>query len=119
MIVNAWKEAMRNAQYGDALTVPAYMEVGTDGTAVDATDTALGTEVFRKVHDSKVKIDADTIRYGSKILVGEANGNDITEYSEVNAAAAGTIMNREVFATITKSSAFELRIETEVEFLNV
>ena len=116
MIVDDWIEAIRNAQYGDALTVPGWVAIGTGSTAVTGADSALETEVFRKAHDSKTKIDTDTIRYESKILTTEANGNVLREYCEVNAVAAGVIMNHEVFASITKSSAFELRIQTDCEF---
>lgn len=118
MIIDDWIEAIRNAQYGDSLTVPGWLAVGTDDTAVVGSDSALGTEVFRKAHDSKTKINGDTIRYESKILTTEANGNVLREYCEVNAASGGTIMNREVFASITKSDAFELRIQTDCEFID-
>lgn len=115
MIVDAWITIMQDVLTGGSNTMPGWCAIGTGSTAISASDTALVTEVFRKAHDTSEKIDSDTVRFKTKILSTEANGNVLREYGEFNATSGGTIMNRQVFASITKASSFELRIETEVE----
>lgn len=115
MIVDAWITIMQDVLSGGANNMPGWCAIGTGSTAINASDTALETEVFRKAHDTLEKIGTDTVKFKTKILSTEANGNILREYGELNTSSGGTLMNRQVFASITKASSFELRIETEVK----
>ncbi len=52
---------------------PTHIAVGTDNTAPDAADTALGAELLRKVIASVVQT-ANKVTYGVEYAAGEATG---------------------------------------------
>lgn len=100
--------------YPKFLTVgwtPAYCAVGTDGTAVLATDTALGGEVFRKAITRREALDDGLIFYTS-ILADEANGYTLEEFGIfTEAVAGGDAWARVTVPEITKTVALVVNSE--------
>lgn len=87
--------------------VMSYTAVGTSSTATASTQTALGTELYRKAatyaHTSGTKVFTFTTHFAA----GEATGA-ITEAGICNAASSGTFLDRVTFAVINKASDDEL-----------
>jgi len=116
MIVDAWLNAVRDFIYGDAITAPTHIAVGTGTTAALASDTALETEILpdganRNTITSRTKPSAKQVRLQTSIAAGEANGNALTEVGALNAASAGTLMNRVVHSAINKDASFEVKYQ--------
>ena len=101
----------------------SHVAVGTGTAAVQASDTKLAGEIFRKpivpvdpsrnitttdANKRKVTITAD-------LDFGEANGA-LTEAGLFNAAAAGVMYNRVVFPPINKTADFKLTLIWEIIF---
>ena len=124
MIVDAWLNAMRDFIYGDAITAPTHMAVGTGTTPALASDTTLETEIYpdganRKAITSRTKPSARKVRLQTLIAAGEANGNALTEVGVLNAATGGTLMNRVVHTAIHKDASFELKVQILTELTDV
>lgn len=87
--------------------VMSYTAVGTSSTATASSQTALGTELYRKAatyaHTSGTKVFTFTTHFAA----GEATGA-ITEAGICNAASSGTFLDRVTFAVINKASDDEL-----------
>lgn len=87
----------------------SHIAVGTGTTAPAATQTALVTELARKAatfaHTAGTKI----MTFSAKFNAGEATGA-ITEAGVVNAASAGTFIDRVTFAVINKGDDDELTV---------
>ncbi len=124
MIVDAWLNELRNLIYGDAVTAPTHIAVGTGTTAALASDTTLETEIFpdganRNAITSRTKPSAKKVRLQTLISSGEANGNVLTEVGVLNAATGGTLMNRVVHTAIHKDASFELKVQILTELSDV
>jgi len=114
MIVDAFLNAVRNVIYGDSITMPSHIAVGTGTTAANANDTALETEIQpdganRSAIDSKTKPENKAFQFQMFIGTGDGNGHILTEFGAINAASGGTLMNRIVHTQINKDSSFELK----------
>lgn len=124
MIVDAFLNSIRNAIYGDSISFPSYMAIGTGTTAATAGDTTLETEVFpdganRTAIGSKTKTTSKQVSFYMTVAAGEANGNSLTEVGALNAATSGTLMNRFVHTAIAKTAAFELRYQLKLTLSDV
>ena len=124
MIVDAFLTALRNAMYGDSVTMPTHIGVGSGTTLVAAGDTILETEVFpdgtnRSAISSRTKPSASSVRLQMLIGVGEANGESLTELGAANAAAAGTLANHIVHPAITKTAAYQIKYQIQYTFSDV
>ena len=118
MIVDAFLNLLRDAIYGDSVTYPTHIAIGTGTTPAAAGDTALETEVFpdganRSAISSKTKPAAKTTRSQMLVGTGEANGEDLTEVGEVNAATGGTLTNHVIHTAIAKDASFELKYQIQ------
>lgn len=124
MIVDVFLNAVRNAIYGDSITFPTHMAIGTGTIAAAAIDTTLETEVFpdganRSAINLKSKTTSKKISFYMKVAAGEANGNSLTEEGVINAASGGTLGNRNVHSAIIKDASFELRYQINITFSDV
>ena len=117
MILDDYIEDIRNLIYGDSVTMPTYIAIGTGTTAATGADTILETEVGRKSL-SKSKSGDDTIAYESTWNITEGNGNTITEVGAINAASSGTLANRQVFPGFSKTDDYELRVQIYIKSEN-
>ena len=124
MIVDVFLNLLRDAIYGDSVTYPTHIAIGTGTTAAAAGDTALETEVYpdganRSAISSRTKPAAKKVRFQMLVGAGEANGENLTEVGEVNAATGGTFTNRVVHNVILKTAAFELRYQIQTTLSDV
>lgn len=118
MIVDAFLNLLRDAIYGDAVTYPGWIAIGTGTTAASASDTALETEVFpdganRSAISSRTKPASKIMRSQMLVSAGEANGNNLTEVGELNAATGGTLTNHVIHTVIAKDASFELKYQIQ------
>jgi hypothetical protein len=90
----------------------AYIAVGTGAVAAALGDTALGAELTR-VLATVTNPDADTLRFVSSFGAGVATGA-ITESGLLDAAAAGNLLARQVFAAINKGATDTLSMTWEL-----
>lgn len=119
MIVNAFLTAVRNAIYGDTVTMPSHIAIGIGTTAVTASDITLETEVDRNTISSKSKPSTKKVRMQITIGANENNGMALTEFGAANAVIGGTLTNRIVHAAINKTSVFELKYQITIELFDL
>lgn len=124
MILNAFLALLRDVMYGDTVTMPTHIAIGTGTTASTASDTALETEVFpdgsnRSAISTRTKPANNKVRLQMLVGAGEANGNDLTEVGATNAATGGVFMNRMVHTEIPKTVTFELLYQVQATLTDV
>lgn len=124
MILDAFLNALRDAIYGDSVTMPTHIAIGSGTTAVTASDTALETEVFpdganRSAISSRTKPAAKQVRMQMLVGVGEANGENLTEVGASNAATGGTFTNRMVHTAVAKTAAHQLKYQIKITLSDV
>ena len=83
--------------------VMSHIAVGTGTTAAAAGNTALVTEVLRKAATFSHTAGTKVFQFEATFNAGEATGA-ITEAGVLNAASAGTMLDRVVFAVINKGA---------------
>ena len=83
--------------------VMSYIAVGTGTTAAATGNTALVTEVLRKAATFSHTTGTKVFQFEATFNAGEATGA-ITEAGVLNAATAGTMLDRVVFAVINKGA---------------
>ena len=83
--------------------VMSYIAVGTGTTAAATGNTALVTEVLRKAATFSHTTGTKVFQFEATFNAGEATGG-ITEAGVLNAATAGTMLDRVVFAVINKGA---------------
>ena len=116
-VLDGWLTVVRNAMYGDAITAPGWVAIGTGTTAVTGADTALETEILRAACTNG-KVSTDIVSYTKTWATTDGNGNDFTEGGAVNAVSAGTFANRKVFPAFSKTSSYELRVSVYIKSEN-
>jgi hypothetical protein len=87
-------------------TAMGYCAIGTNNTAPAAGDTALASEVGRVALTSKVQGtggNANQVTYSATFPAGTGTGT-IVEAGILNAAAAGIMLTRSIFAAIVKGA---------------
>ena len=124
MIVDAFLNSLRDWVYGDSVTYPGYIAVGTGTTAASASDTALETEVLpdganRNEITSRTKPAAKKVRLQTILAAGHANGSALTEVGALNAATGGTLMNHVIHTVINKDVTFEVKYQILIELSDV
>lgn len=81
---------------------PTHIAVGTDATAPLATDTILGTEVFRNIITRRISA-SKKATYQLFLDTGDANGNTLVEAGIFNRSSAGDMLSRVTFTAIVKT----------------
>lgn len=91
-------------------TAMTHMAVGTGAVAAALGNTTLGTELAR-VALTSTTVSTNTIQYACTFAAGTPAGtNALTEAGLFNAASAGTMLCRTVFAAINKAPGDSLTI---------
>ena len=108
MILDNWLTVVRDAMYGDAITAPTHLAIGTGTTPVVGADTTLETEVLRSACVNG-KVGTDIVSYTKTWATTDGNGNSFAEACAVNASSGGTLANRKIFPAFAKTSSYELR----------
>lgn len=96
----------------------SHIAIGSDNTAPDVTDTALGSEITREsLVDEDILIDT----YSTYIFLDttEANGNTIREMGAFNQASGGTMFNRALTNEIAKDSTKEVTVQLDITVATV
>jgi hypothetical protein len=116
-VVTAGRNLIRDLLYGASSAQITHFALGTNNTAVVATDTALGSEVFRDTLTSRVADEATlTVKY--YLASGSANGNTLKEAGLLTALSGGTLYARSVLASeIVKTSSIAITFTWELEWL--
>ncbi len=83
--------------------VMSHIAVGTGTTAAAAGNTALVTEILRKAATFSHTAGTKVFQFEATFNAGEATGA-ITEAGVLNAASAGAMLDRVVFAVINKGA---------------
>lgn len=109
LVVNSGLDKLRDLigypdpGFDPAGKTPAYMAIGTGATAAAATDTTLGTEVFRKLITARYP-QTHGIEFLLDLQTSEANGNTLTEIGLFSESADGILWSRCVHTAITKTA---------------
>lgn len=125
MIVDTGLNAVRDHIFGDSISAPSHIAIGTGTTSPLASDTTLETEIYpdgsnRNTITSRTKPSAKKVRLQTIIAAGEANGMVLTEVGALNAATGGALTNRVVLPTgISKNASFELKVQILIELSGV
>lgn len=102
----------------NATSTPAifnYVAIGTNATAEQATDTALGTECAgsTRQQDTAATPDPPTTTGQQQLIVTFAAGNctaTVTEAGVLNASTGGTLLNHKTFGGVVKSAGDSLEV---------
>lgn len=89
-------------------TAMSHMAVGSNATAAALANTALGVELGRSALTSTT-VTANAVTYVASFPAGTGTGA-ITEAGLFNAASAGTMLCRTVFAVVNKQASDTLQI---------
>ena len=95
-------------------TAYTHMAIGTGTTAAAVGDTTLVTETGRVVFTSSA-VTTNAIAYVGDFPAGTGTGS-ITEAGILNAASAGTLLNRTTFSAVNKTASDALKITWTVTF---
>lgn len=112
LVVTTGREAAIDRLQAAAVAVHDYQAIGTGTNAAAAGDTALQTEVAR-VQGTLSQPTSTTDRLVTTFGAGVGTGS-ITETGRLNAAAAGNLFARQVFAVITKAAGDSLQTTHDI-----
>jgi len=104
LVVLAGRNQIRDALYGELITAPAYMALGTSTATVASTNVALAAEVLRDVLTSRAK-GSGTITFKYFLTSTQGNGITFREAGLFNAPTAGTMFARTLFTPIDKTAS--------------
>ncbi len=102
LVVTVGKNFVASRMVGASANVMSHMAIGESSTAAAITDTALGTEVGRVALSSATATGA-VATYTALFPAGTGTGA-IVEAGIFNAASAGTMLCRTVFAVVNKGA---------------
>ncbi len=115
LITTVGKEFIVSRMGGSSANVMSHMAIGTNSTAAAASNTTLGAELTRKALSAAV-VTGQSIEYSAVFGAGEGTGA-ITEAGILNAASAGTLLNRLTFSVVNKDAADILIVNWTVSLL--
>lgn len=102
LVVTVGKNFVASRMVGTAAAVMSHMAVGSSSTAAAAGDTALGAELGR-VALAASTASANVVTYTATFPAGTGTGA-VVEAGILNAASAGTLLCRTVFAVVNKGA---------------
>jgi len=97
-------------------TAPSHMAIGSDGTAPDPSDSALGTELARVVFTSATVTD-NVITWVGTFGPGVGTGT-VQEAGIFNASSGGTLLARIIHGAFAKGASDTLTITWTLELTN-
>jgi hypothetical protein len=102
LVVTVGKNFVASRMVGTASNVMSHMAIGSSGTAAAVGDTALGAELGRVALASAVAT-TNVVTYTATFPAGTGTGA-VVEAGIFNAASAGTMLCRTVFAVVNKGA---------------
>jgi hypothetical protein len=116
LVVTAGRNLVRDLLKGDSAATLTHLALGTGTGAVAATDTTLGTEVFRGALTSLTAA-AGKLTAVYYLGTGSANGNTLSEAGLLTASSGGVLYARALLAsTIAKTAAISATFTWELTF---
>ena len=103
LVVSAGLEFICSRMAGTSAGVMSHMAVGSGSTAAAAGDTDLGSLLGSREALDSTTASTNTITYVASFEAGDGTGA-ITEAGIFNAATAGTMLCRTVFAVVNKGA---------------
>jgi hypothetical protein len=100
LVVTVGKNFVASRMVGTSANVMSHMAIGSDNTPAAAGDTALGTELGR-VALAGASAATNVVTYTATFPAGTGTGA-VVEAGIFNAASAGTMLCRTVFAVVNK-----------------
>ena len=108
LVVTDGKEFVASRMKDTTKAAMSHMAIGTGSTAAAAADSALGSQADRNALTSSV-VSGAAVTYVATFAAGEGTGA-ITEAGLFNAASAGDMLCRTVFAVVNKGSSDSMTI---------
>ena len=108
LVVTDGKEYVASRMKDTTKAAMSHMAIGTGSTAAAAGDAALGSQADRNALTSSV-VSGAAVTYVATFAAGEGTGA-ITEAGLFNAASAGDMLCRTVFAVVNKGSSDSMTI---------
>jgi hypothetical protein len=102
IVVNVGKTFVASRMVGTTANIMSHMAIGSDSTAAAAGDTALGAELGR-VALATATSSSNVVTYTATFPAGTGTGA-VVEAGLFNAASAGTMLCRTVFAVVNKGA---------------
>jgi hypothetical protein len=102
LVVTVGKTFVASRMVGVASNIMSHMAIGSGGTAAAAGDTALGAELGR-VALATATSSSNVVTYTATFAAGTGTGA-VVEAGLFNAASAGTMLCRTVFAVVNKGA---------------
>lgn len=102
LVVTVGKNFVASRMVGTASNIMSHMAIGSGSTAAAAGDTTLGTELGR-VTLASASATNNVVTYTATFPAGTGTGA-IVEAGVLNAASAGTLLCRTVFAVVNKGA---------------
>jgi hypothetical protein len=119
LVVSTGKALFASRLIGTASAVASHIGVGTDSTAAAVTQTALTAELVRAALTSTTNVTTtvtnDAVQYVATLGAGVGTGA-LVEAGIFNAASAGTMLSRVVFAVVNKGAADTMTITWKITF---
>lgn len=115
VMTDAWMTIMRNVLYGDSVTMPTHVAIGTGVVAVSGSDIAMENELFRNIIDTRTKPGSAKVMFQGTLSAAHGNGTTFNRVGMFNAASGTTMVNHLSHTGILKADTFELRYQTEIE----
>lgn len=112
LIVTAGKDLLLAASGAKKVSDFNRLAIGTNNTAASASDTALGTQVYRTTALTPTNPDSHTLQFQTTIAAGDGTGA-IVEVGMFDANSSGNMLNRSVFAVINKGASDALTMTVQ------
>jgi hypothetical protein len=110
LVVTTGKEYIASRMKDATATAMGYMELGTGTTAAAVGDTALQTVISgSRTALTSTTVTTNAVAYVANFPAGTGTGA-VTEAGIFNAASAGTMLCRTVFAVVNKGAADAMSI---------
>lgn len=110
------KNIIRDFMAGSSPTAPTHIAFGTDTTAFNAADTALGSEVQRIAIDTTTTSNKKVV-YNATLSTAQANGNNLSELGMLNSDSAGDLFQRATFNAVSKDNTISVKAIISVRII--
>lgn len=116
VLTNVGRTLIRDWFAGDSVTGLTHIAFGTGTNSFDVEDTALQTEVIRVTSsNSLVSKDLSCVAFLTTV---QGSGSNFREIGLFNASSSGTLIERGLISSFSKTSSNELRITPKITVTN-
>lgn len=117
LLTNAGRAIITNRIIGSG-TEPKYVAIGTDDTAEDASQTALGNEVEDRAEGTSSRVTTSVANDTYQVIgtITATGTRAVEEAGLFDASTSGNMLLRAVFATVNLSSGDSLQLTLKLQF---